>query len=51
MYTYTAHVRIYVSGVARMIKTQVQAQSSYDAQLLLKQQYGNGNLMSLPQKA
>jgi hypothetical protein len=34
-----------------MVKTQVQAQSGYDAQLLLKQQYGNGNLISVPQKA
>ena len=50
MFTYTANVRIYVSGVPRMVKTQVQAQSCYDAQLLLRQQYGNSNLMSVPQK-
>lgn len=50
MTTYTANIRVFSGSVAHIIKTQVQADSCYHAQLLLKQQYGASNVVSVPQK-
>lgn len=50
MFTYTAQVRVYAGSTAHMIKTQVVASSCINAQLLLKQQYGANNVISVPQK-
>lgn len=49
VYTFSATVRVRSSSGAIMIlKTQVIAEDSYRAKLLLEAQYGVGNVMTLP---
>lgn len=50
MYTYQATVRVPTSvGGTMVVTTQVQAENETAARLLLEAQYGQGNVLYLPQ--
>ena len=50
-HTYQATVRVRSAGGASMlVRTTVQASDAYRAKLLLEGQYGEGNVISTPQR-
>ena len=50
MYTYECYVRIVVNGNTMDIRTQIRAPSPYEAECLLKAQYGNDSILGSPRR-
>ena len=50
MYNYECWVRLQVNGNTMDIKTQIRAPSPYEAECLLKAQYGEHSILGSPRK-